>query len=148
MLGQQACCTKNKEAFFSAKLEKGDIALLKECQDGTSWMQPGDRVLWHRKGNDGHDKLQTQTVCVSLLHECAGDLSVKRFASRVNLAREVKVPTARIKDMIDVLVKIADAGPEGKIRRLTGNGLDLRRRISDASHRKIIDNSAPLINGQ
>ena len=140
----QPCCTKNERAFYSAKLEKGHATLEVPpgCYIVDAAMKPGccgtvkeTMVIVNCE----------QTVCVNLLREYAGDLSVRRIASIMNHAREAKVPEAKIKELTAILVKIADAEPKGKIRALTQNELKLKREISDASHKKILDELAYLI---
>lgn len=140
----QPCCIKNGEAFYSAKLEKGHATL--EVPPGcyivdAAW-KPG--CCGTAKETMGIVNCE-QTVCVNLLREYAGDVSVKRIASIMNHAREANIPEAKIKEMKDILVKISDAEPRGKIRMLSENELRLKREISDAPHKKILDELAPLL---
>ena len=92
----QPCCVKNEEAFYSAKLENGHAML--EVPPGCYIVDGG----W-TPGCCGTAKETMvivsceQTVCVNLIRDYAGDLSVKRLASIMNHAREAKIPEVRSK---------------------------------------------------
>lgn len=86
-----------------------------------------------------------ETICVNLIREWAGDPSGVRLASLMNHAREAKVTEANIQIIKDTFDKIAKTLSNGKIRRLSEKELEIKRSVSDDTHKKILDELEPMI---
>lgn len=129
------CCVRNTQ-IYQAPLKKGhaEIEVPPGCYVVDASWKPGccgtakETVIIVGCGD---------TACANLIREYAG-APIKRLPSLVNHAREAKIPDAKIKEMVELLEKIAKTVPEEKVERYSEKELDLKREVSDEPHKKIL----------
>lgn len=138
------CCARNRNLIYQTPIKMGHAEL--EVPPGCYIVD----AIWV-PGCCGTAKETIaivncgDTACVNLIREYAGDPTGVRLVSLINHAREAKVPEANIQVLKDVFDKIAKAIPEGKISRLTQKEFDLKRSVSDETHKKILSELEAMI---
>ncbi len=131
------CCSRNPDLIYQTKLDKGhaEIVLPPGCYIVDAAWTPGccgtakETVAIVNCG---------ETVCVNLIREYSGDPSGIRLAAFMNHARDVKIPEATIQTVKDAFDKVAKASPEGTIRRLNNAEFNIKRDVSDDTHKKVL----------
>lgn len=141
------CCARESDKIYQAKLKNGHA----EIED----VPPGCYIVdasW-RPGCCGDAKETMvivdcgEMVCVNLIREWAGD-PIVRISSLANHARDAKIPDEKVGEVVDLLVKIADTVPAGKVRRLTEKEFNIKRELSDEPHKKVLDKFERILKKQ
>lgn len=131
----RACCAR-KPQIYQAPLKKGhaEIEVPPGCYVVDAILKPGccggakETIIIVGCGD---------TACANLIREYVGS-PIKRLPSLVNHAREAKIPEVKIKELVELLEKIARTVPEEKVERYSEKELDLKLEVSDEPHKKIL----------
>ena len=131
------CCARDPNRLYQVKLNNGhaEIEVPPGCYVIDASWKPGCC-------GDAKETMVTvdcgETVCVNLIREWAGE-PIRRLTSFVNHAREADIPEEKVKEMVEILQKIANTVPIEKRRLFSEKELSLKREVSDEAHIKVID---------
>lgn len=140
----QCCC--DQEKIIETRLEKGHAELK---------VPPGCYIVdasW-KPGCCGNAKETIvivgcgETVCVNLIREWAGD-PIARISALSIHGPEAGLSVEKVDELVNSLNAIAKTVPKEKLKYYSEKELEIKRRVSDEPHKKILDKYMEILTGK